>query len=360
VEGEQLYGGAAPYKALLKRFNRDRTMPKKAVNWVFLGVCDTEGEAALLYDKARTEQAVAHATTAERMPKRRTFIRRCGHYAVESVDCGAPKSRCEVCYVNGLDKGSDLTVPFLWNGINYLSKIPHDLDFLKEVEPLRLYFGKEFPLSRNPFLLLRRLGQSVSKETSQAYQQQMEEKQQRLMDSMKNKKKKPSSPKASTSTMGGTVVERGLAFGVPGANVIRYDNGTTEWFGHMAVGGAFEIGDKHRMYDGFNQLPFGEREMKKFVKKNKGNTVSVVDVKRIEDAERVLLAEEDLAKLMTSLNSEKNQNRTNMMSAGESGGDTTDFGDLASATTELAAVCSRIRGVFGGGTVSGTAINVLQ
>ena len=329
VEGEQLYGGAAPYKALLKRFNRDRTMPKKAVNWVFLGVCDTEGEAALLYDKARTEQAVAHATTAERMPKRRTFIRRCGHYAVESVDCGAPKSRCEVCYVNGLDKGSDLTVPFLWNGINYLSKIPHDLDFLKEVEPLRLYFGKEFPLSRNPFLLLRRLGQSVSKETSQAYQQQMEEKQQRLMDSMKNKKKKPSSPKASTSTMGGTVVERGLAFGVPGANVIRYDNGTTEWFGHMAVGGAFEIGDKHRMYDGFNQLPFGEREMKKFVKKNKGNTVSVVDVKRIEDAERVLLAEEDLAKLMTSLNSEKNQNRTNMMSAGESGGDTTDFGETA-------------------------------
>ena len=77
VEGDQLYGGAAPYKALLKRFNRDRTLPKKAVNWMFLGVCDTEGEAALLYDKARTEQAVAHATTAERMPKRRTFIRRC-------------------------------------------------------------------------------------------------------------------------------------------------------------------------------------------------------------------------------------------------------------------------------------------
>ena len=52
--------------------------------------------------------------------------------------------------------------------------------------------------------------------------------------------------------MGGTIVARGLSFGVPGANVIRYDNGTTEWFGHMAVGGSFEIGGtgNHRMYDG--------------------------------------------------------------------------------------------------------------
>jgi hypothetical protein len=121
VEGDQLYGGTAPYKALLKRFNRDRTLPKKAVNWVFLGVCDTEAEAALLYDKARTEQAVLHATTAERMPKRRTYIRRCGHYAVESVDCGAPKSRCEICYVNSMDNSSNLTVPFLWNGMLLLS-----------------------------------------------------------------------------------------------------------------------------------------------------------------------------------------------------------------------------------------------
>ena len=57
---------------------------------------------------------------------------------------------------------------------------------------------------------------------------------------------------SSTSTLGGTIVARGLSFGVPGANVIRYDNGTTEWFGHMAVGGSFEIGGtgNHRMYDG--------------------------------------------------------------------------------------------------------------
>ena len=83
----------------------------------------------------------------------------------------------------------------------------------------------------------------------------------------KKKKKKEKNKIDPSSTMGGTKMERGLSFGVPGARVIRYDNGTTEWFGHMAVGGSFEIGDKHRMFDGFNQLPFGEREMKKFVKK---------------------------------------------------------------------------------------------
>ena len=217
VEGDQLYGGAAPYKALLKRFNRDRTLPKKAVNWVFLGVRDTEAEAAMLYDQARTEQAVLHATTAERMPKRRTFIRRCGHYAVESVDCGAPKSRCEVCYVNALDHGSSLTVPFLWNGINYLSKIPHDLDFLNDVEPLKLYLGKQFPLTRNPFLLLRKMGEPVPRQTQMEYQRQMEERNKRIMEESMKKKKKKKKEKNKidpSSTMGGTKMERGLSFGV--------------------------------------------------------------------------------------------------------------------------------------------------
>ena len=307
VEGEQLYGGAAPYKAMLKRFNRDRTMPKKAVNWVFLGVCDTEGEAALLYDRARTEQAVLHATTAERMPKRRTFIRRCGHYAVESVDCGAPKSRCEVCYVNDLDQSSALTVPFLWNGINYLSKIPNDLNFLKEVEPLQLYLGKTFPLQRNPFLLVRQMGQDVTEELSDEYQLQ---KTRRLNSPLKN-------------TMGGTITERGLSFGVPGAKVINYDNGTTEWFGHMAVGGSFQVGEKHRMYDGFNQLEFDERSMKKFLKRNTGNTVSVVDMERIKKAEQVLLEEEDLAKLMAGLNNNNGGGGSHALQQSE--GDTTDW-----------------------------------
>ena len=115
---------------------------------------------------------------------------RCGHYSVESVDCGAPKSRCEVCYVENLDQGSSLTVPFLWNGINYLSKIPHDLDFLKDVEPLRLYLGKEFPLNRNPFLLLRTLGKPVSKATEIKYQEEKNERQRIIDEEWNNRKSK--------------------------------------------------------------------------------------------------------------------------------------------------------------------------
>ena len=41
--------------------------------------------------------------------------------------------------------------PFVWNGINYLVKIPSDLDFLDEVVPLTSWLG--FSLLRNPFVV---------------------------------------------------------------------------------------------------------------------------------------------------------------------------------------------------------------
>ena len=99
---------------------------------------------------------------------------------------------------------------------------------------------KELSLSRNPFLLVRRLGE-------------------------------PQRDYVEPAGAGGTKRERGMAFGVPGAKIIKYDNGTTEWYGHMSSekgGKIFQIGDKHRMYDGFNQIPFNERAKNKFVKKN--------------------------------------------------------------------------------------------
>ena len=74
---------------------------KKAVNWVFLGVVDSEAEAALLYDKARGEQAVLHATTAA--CHRVALIFAAADTILESVGAGVPKSRCEICYANSLD-----------------------------------------------------------------------------------------------------------------------------------------------------------------------------------------------------------------------------------------------------------------
>lgn len=43
------------------------------------------------------------------------------------------------------------TLPFDWNGINYLLKIPSDLDFLAENRPLVAWLG--FEVTRNPFVV---------------------------------------------------------------------------------------------------------------------------------------------------------------------------------------------------------------
>ena len=48
-------------------------------------------------------------------------------------------------------KGLAKPVPFMWNGINYLVKMPSDLDFLNHVKPLTSWLG--FPMERNPFVI---------------------------------------------------------------------------------------------------------------------------------------------------------------------------------------------------------------
>ena len=47
--------------------------------------------------------------------------------------------------------------PFVWNGVNYLLKMPSDLDFLDEVVPLTAWLG--FSMLRNPFVMPNSLDQ---------------------------------------------------------------------------------------------------------------------------------------------------------------------------------------------------------
>ncbi|GMI41685.1 hypothetical protein TeGR_g13922 [Tetraparma gracilis] len=53
--------------------------------------------------------------------------------------------------INTWRSGLSTPVPFRWNGINYLSKMPSDLDFLNSVKPLTSWLG--FPMERNPFVI---------------------------------------------------------------------------------------------------------------------------------------------------------------------------------------------------------------
>ena len=71
--------------------------------------------------------------------------------------CTPRNPRCEICKVKSLEGGVGFNAPFLWNGMNYLLKIPHDMDFLNKCEPLREYLGPRFPLVRNPFSMVHDL-----------------------------------------------------------------------------------------------------------------------------------------------------------------------------------------------------------
>ena len=57
--------------------------------------------------------------------------------------------------------------PFVWNGINYLLKMPSDLDFLDEVVPLTSWLG--FSMLRNPFIMPNSLDQLQSMTQSGAF-----------------------------------------------------------------------------------------------------------------------------------------------------------------------------------------------
>jgi len=48
-------------------------------------------------------------------------------------------------------KGLTKPTPFMWNGINYLVKMPSDLDFLNKLKPLTKWLG--FSMERNPFVI---------------------------------------------------------------------------------------------------------------------------------------------------------------------------------------------------------------
>ena len=54
-------------------------------------------------------------------------------------------------------KAQSKSHPFIWNGINYLLKIPSDFDYLQKISPLTSWLS--FSMIRNPFILNKTLGQ---------------------------------------------------------------------------------------------------------------------------------------------------------------------------------------------------------
>ena len=274
VEGELLYRGCPPYESKVKRFSRARTLDKKADKWVQVGYFKTEYEAATAYEKARNEQAVLHNTTVDRMYEKIIFLRPCGHYAVESKvkHLGKQQSVCELCKVKSLEGGVEFNAPFLWNGMNYLLKIPHDMDFLNKCEPLREYLGPNFPLVRNPFSTIYDLDDVL-----------------KPLDYQKI---------SNEATSGGAENRNGEKFGQPGAKIIKYSNGTTEWFGHLAVGTTLTIGE-NKTY--MPQIPFSRKQLEDFVDRNEGKDVQVLDMERIQYAGYTILQELEIAQMMDSI-----------------------------------------------------------
>ena len=277
VKGDLLYRGCPPYESKVKRFSRPRTLDKKADKWVLVGHFKSEFDAVTAYDKARSDQAVKHNTTVERMYERVMFLRACGHYAVESKvkHLGKLQSVCELCAVKKLEAGVEFNAPFLWNGMNYILKIPHDLDFLNGCEPLKEYLGESFPLIRNPFVTINNLNNVIESFGANPGAEAKQNERQ--------------------------------SFGAPMAKIVKYSNGTTEWFGHLAVGTTLTVG-KNKTY--MPQLPFNRRQLDDFVGRNEGIEVQVLDMERVVKAARAILQEEEVAAVMGSIKDKQNDEKS--------------------------------------------------
>jgi len=162
TEGKRLYDASPAYKSNVKRFQRDREMPKKANDVRYLGVFPSKVEAARAYDAAMLQEAVRKGTTASRMPEKRFVLRACQkHYAVESVT--SPKFRpCEQCAAAKYSGIAEYTPGYIWNGENYLLKISDDLEFLRSHEALTQWLGADFEFEGNPFMLAETVDSYVS------------------------------------------------------------------------------------------------------------------------------------------------------------------------------------------------------
>ncbi|GMH53247.1 hypothetical protein TrST_g11716 [Triparma strigata] len=160
--GGRLYDASPAYRSNVKRFRRDKELPKHANNVRYLGVFKNKVEAARAYDAAMLQEAVRQGTTASRMPEKRFVLRACQkHYAVESVT--SPKYRpCEQCLAKKYNGHAQYTPAYIWNGENYLLKMGGDLHFLQQNEGLKQWLGDSFVFEGNPFMLAAGVDNYVS------------------------------------------------------------------------------------------------------------------------------------------------------------------------------------------------------
>ena len=100
------------------------------------------------------------------------------------------------------------------------------------------------------------------------------------------------------ATSGGAENRNGEKFGQPGAKIIKYSNGTTEWFGHLAVGTTLTVGE-NKTY--MPQIPFSKKQLDDFVNRNQGKDVQVLDMARIQHAGYSILQELEIAQMMDSI-----------------------------------------------------------
>ena len=69
VVGPELYRASAAFRSKVKRLQRDKEEPKRAVEYHYLGVYPTKFEASGKYDEYIAQEAARKGTNPNRLPK---------------------------------------------------------------------------------------------------------------------------------------------------------------------------------------------------------------------------------------------------------------------------------------------------
>jgi len=256
--GEKIHSKQA-FKLRIKRFNSDAE-DTFAVRFRTICFCDTKLEAQRAYEKEILALCAKTMKSPKDFPTPKIVNYSCGkHFGIES-DLGVENTRCEICYISSYNSLS-FSPSYLWNGQNYLLKVLSDTNFLGEDALVSRFFASQIGDGRinfggNPLLLASD-----------------------VLDGSKRVMKLDSG--------------ESFDFGAPTDAAVVYQNGCVEWFGHLSSENVIRVGG-HLAY--VSQLVSSRSQVSSFVQKHRNSTVEILDMNRVRNAQRILAAEEDLAR----------------------------------------------------------------
>lgn len=165
TDGRKVHDTLSPVVSKYKRHERGAIPAKRARVTKFLGVFESREEAEQAYEAAKPRVAQERRVIVQKLPPR---VERETHGGVNVIETKGSlrldlleKSVCSLAHA-----GNPPPPAYYFKQQNYVVKMASDLDWLADIEPLRIYLGAGFCFKDNPLMLSAEMRAKVDQEYS--------------------------------------------------------------------------------------------------------------------------------------------------------------------------------------------------